>query len=88
MKRELPLGTLGGHGGMPSMLLMPLMRMTPPFWMPELPRSVQDNEESVASRRNGRHGLAQDRDVLHEVAERVVVRRIAIPDLRPLRFGA
>ena len=22
------------HGGMPSMLLMPLMRMTPPFWMP------------------------------------------------------
>jgi hypothetical protein len=22
------------HGGMPSMLLMPLMRSTPPFWMP------------------------------------------------------
>ena len=23
------------HGGIPSMLLMPLMRMTPGFWMPE-----------------------------------------------------
>jgi len=70
------------------MLLMPLMRMTPPFWMPELPRSVQDDQKSEAFRRNRRHGLAQDRDVLHEVAERVVLIRIAIPDLRPLRFGA
>ena len=34
-----------GHdrsGWILSMLLMPLMRMTPPFWMPESPRSAQD----------------------------------------------